>query len=142
MPKGGLPYPGGIGRPKPKKRKRSARTVAKRAAIHAFNKWVRLRDGACVICGATEPLNAGHFLSATRDNTRFDEDNVHCQCVSCNFEHERNPLPYTRWMQGRYGDEFLEDLERRWHTTRVPKYTEQDFRDIANKYKALCKEIE
>jgi len=67
---------------------------------------------------------------------------VHCQCVSCNFKHERNPLPYTQWMERKYGWEFLEDLDRKWRAVRIPKYTEQDFRDIANHYKALYKELE
>lgn len=86
-----------------KKAKKSDRQklIAKLDTI--FSEFIRLRDCdhqgicKCITCGEFDhwrKVDAGHFI--TRDNmaTRWEEENVHAQCQSCNrfksgkqFEH-------------------------------------------------------
>ncbi len=64
------------------------------AAQEVFNKWVRARDAdlPCVSCGVENPpmtsggqWDAGHFLNrGSHPALRFNEDNCHKQCKSCN----------------------------------------------------------
>ena len=65
-----------------------------KAAQTAFNQWVRARDWdkPCISCGTTNPpmkpggaWDAGHWKSrGSHPELRFDEDNCHKQCKSCN----------------------------------------------------------
>jgi hypothetical protein len=53
------------------------------------NTYVRMRDKekGCVSCGVTligKKFDAGHFLPTTYQFLRFNEDNIHGQCVHCN----------------------------------------------------------
>jgi hypothetical protein len=55
----------------------------------AFNSYIRLRDAAlpCISCGRHHEgsYDAGHYLTTgARPELRFDEANVHRQCVPCN----------------------------------------------------------
>ncbi len=61
-----------------------------------FSLYIRLRDAdnkgiiTCITCGAkhfwkgTNQVNAGHFMSRKHNATKYDEMNVHGQCVACN----------------------------------------------------------
>ena len=60
-------------------------------------------------------LQVGHFISRDIKQLRWHPKNVAPQCASCNWEHNKNPVPYTLWMIDTYGHEILEMLneERR-----------------------------
>ncbi len=58
-----------------------------------FALYIRLRDimpsgyGKCISCGKIKPfheLDCGHFHGRTHMGTRWDEDNCHAECISCN----------------------------------------------------------
>jgi hypothetical protein len=54
-----------------------------------FNKWINLRDKGlpCISCDKpiTGRVNASHFWNANNHyNVRFNEDNVHSSCITCN----------------------------------------------------------
>ncbi len=60
-----------------------------RQAQTAFNAWIRERDSLrpCISCNRDHDgaWDAGHYLSTgARPELRFDEENVHRQCVPCN----------------------------------------------------------
>lgn len=57
----------------------------KKKADIVFSKWIRARDKACFTCGSRENLQCGHFISRGKNITRYDEENCHAQCVSCNI---------------------------------------------------------
>jgi len=121
--------------------KRNKRKSAKNAAIKAFNKFIVLRDKRCVTCGKTTDLTCSHLISVTAgDYLRFSELNCWAQCRGCNYKHEYYPEDYTRWFVQRSGYatyEYLCDLKKE-----IVKYTEADYRRIAEEYKAKCEELE
>ena len=72
---------------------------------------------ACCTCGDIHEykgqrklLNGGHFIAGKRDAIRFDERNIHPQCVACN---KRGGMPeaYARFMLSMYGQETIDELE-------------------------------
>jgi hypothetical protein len=58
-----------------------------------FSAFIRLRDAGkdgmckCITCGRShhwKEMDAGHFITRNHKATKFDEKNVHAQCVACN----------------------------------------------------------
>jgi len=101
-----------------KERKQRLITLAewKRKLQTVFNKYIRLRDEkqGCISCG--KPLrgkyDAGHFYSVgSTPNLRFDERNVHGQCVPCNQYKHGNLIAYREGLIQRIGLESFEQLE-------------------------------
>jgi len=81
------------------------------------NKFIRLRDKdqPCISC--EKPLNtkfdAGHFYPAgSYKNLRFNEDNIHGQCVACNQHRHGNLLEYRPRLIKRIGQDRTDELDR------------------------------
>lgn len=81
----------------------------------AFNAWVRERDRArpCVSCGTLRAAwDAGHYLSTgARPELRFDEANVHKQCVQCNHNKSGNTVLFRLELIRRIGQAEVDRLE-------------------------------
>jgi len=109
----------------------------------SFNRFIRLRDESkgCVSCGVSligKKFDAGHFYNANNHwSLRFDEANVHAQCVKCNRDLHGNLLEYRQRIVERIGAKELERLEMEASATR--KYTRDELRDIDQKYRLRCK---
>lgn len=80
-----------------------------------FNKYIRLRDigKPCISCN--NPLigkyDAGHYFSVgAYPNLRFNEDNVHGQCVACNQHKHGNGNEYSLMLPIRIGQERFDNL--------------------------------
>ena len=117
-----------------------SRKSAKAAAIKAFNRYIVLRDRRCVTCDKTEHLTCSHLISVTAgDYMRFLQINSHCQCRGCNFKHEYKPEDYTRWFLQHYGVDEYEQLCLLKNEIR--KYTTEEFRTIATRYKLECEAL-
>lgn len=98
-----------------------------------FSEYIRRRDAvngyaSCFTCGTARPwkeMHAGHYVNRDRMNTRWEEQNVHVQCPSCNTFHEGRKPEYTLFLQGRYGPDIIEKLVRagkqvkRWDATQL-----------------------
>lgn len=72
----------------------ASKDLAKKKADRYFSQYIRLRDSkngraVCCTCGvSTIQFDAGHFISRSYESTRYDEQNAHAQCLSCNrFKH-------------------------------------------------------
>jgi len=109
-----------------------------------FNAYIRARDKhkTCVSCD--KPLgskfDAGHYYSAGGfGSVRFNELNVHGQCVYCNQHLHANLLNYQIGIEQRIGGEALIELHEQAH--QVKKYTREELRDIIEIYKRKIKEI-
>lgn len=106
-----------------------------------FNKWIRKRDEGlpCISCGnMTAKRDAGHFFSVGNyPSVRFDEDNVHSQCVHCNQFRGGNIHEYKRWLTLLIGQERINALEKRAHENR--KYSIPEIKEMIEKYKNLLK---
>lgn len=115
-----------------------------------FNKFIRLRDagGRCISC--QNPLrdhhginghlfDAGHYRSVGAcPELRFNEDNVHAQCVKCNRELSGNAVDYRIGLIKKIGLARVESLEEN-HPQK--KYNIEDLKQIIATYKAKCKEL-
>ena len=81
-----------------------------------FNKFIRARDASmpCISCNRhhTGSYDAGHYLSVGAcPELRFDEANVHKQCVPCNQYKSGNVVLFRQALIGRIGIDALERLE-------------------------------
>jgi len=97
-----------------------------------FSQYIRKRDKyICFTCGKQCDVTnsqAGHYLSRRYTAIKYDERNVHCQCVRCNVMEHGNPIEYQRNLKARYYKELpdeLYDLKNVYADHSVPWYEEQ-----------------
>ena len=86
----------------------------KNKAIRIFNAWIRKRDAGkpCISCGNPKTLQAGHFYSAGKfTHMRFNEDNVHGQCLKCNYYEQQSDTYYRHNLIMKIGRERVERLD-------------------------------
>ena len=126
-----------------KEKLETVQSLTKKAQTY-FNAYIRARDKhkTCVSCD--KPLgskfDAGHYYSAGGfGSVRFNELNVHGQCVYCNQHLHANLLNYQIGIEQRIGGEALIELHEQAH--QVKKYTREELRDIIEIYKRKIKEI-
>ncbi|EJD1130360.1 recombination protein NinG, partial [Escherichia coli] len=82
-------------------------------AVHAFIRE-RDRDLPCISCGTltSAQWDAGHYrTTAAAPQLRFDERNIHKQCVVCNQHKSGNLVPYRVELISRIGQEAVEEIE-------------------------------
>lgn len=116
-----------------------------REAQDAFNACIRARDfdERCISCGklaaAWGSWDAGHYLTVgARPELRFNEDNVHRQCVRCNQHLHGNLVLYRIGLIARRGLAVVEALEGPHPPA---KYTVDDLRRIRDTYRAKAREL-
>lgn len=82
------------------------------------NEYVRARDpNICISCGVTHSSawQAGHYISVGANGTlRFNEDNIHKQCIQCNIFKGSNATAYRIGLLEKIGVARVEALEA-WH---------------------------
>ena len=86
----------------------------RKLAGEKFRKFIRERDKdkRCISCGTGSPEQAGHFYSAGHyPSLEFNEDNVHGQCVHCNYYEHANLILYRINLVKKIGIERVEQLE-------------------------------
>lgn len=113
-------------------------STLKAKAIRVFNAWIRKRDEGkpCISCGKYSTLQAGHFKSAGRANhLRFNEDNVHGQCVHCNYFEQQSDTLYRKNLIEKIGIERVEKLDQLAAIKAPQKDDRFLFIDIIEKYK-------
>jgi len=101
-----------------------------------FSKYIRARDkNICYTCG-NPGQHAGHYVPQSKGNAlRFDERNVHCQCISCNSFQRGNLVKYALRLEKDYGNGILQELDRIKNTVYKPTRDELE-KKIAH-YKAV-----
>jgi hypothetical protein len=96
--------------------------------------WVRKRDkGVCFTCGKRfdiKECNAGHFVH--KDCLDFDERNINCQCVRCNFRLHGNTTKYAEHLIKKYGSGTIKELNRLGDKIRI--FKKKELEDIIKKY--------
>lgn len=120
----------------PEKLRKKTPAQLKKLADKVFSEYVRQRDrGTCISCGTQKPwkeMQAGHFVSRRHLATRWDEWNVHCQCVSCNVFLKGNMVRYAVALREKHGDNIIEILDKQ---SRISKpYKKADLLEIILKY--------
>jgi len=129
---------------KEKKEKLKTRTQWLKEAQTEFNKFIRLRDekDPCISCGRHHKgqYQAGHYRTVGGNpELRFEELNVHKQCSACNNHLSGNIVEYRINLLKKIGQECLDFLEGPHQPL---KLTIDQIKEIRQKYKGKCKEIE
>ena len=104
-------------------------------AQKAFNTFIRNRDKehGCISCETGQVENAGHYLSqGNHSKVRFDENNVHGQCIRCNKYLHGNLINYRINLVKKIGASAVEYLEN--NGKGVKKWTREELNDIIKKY--------
>lgn len=107
-----------------------------------FNTYIRLRDKGkkCISCDEwlLGKYDAGHYYSAGNYSfLRFNEDNVHGQCVHCNQHLHGNLIEYSKKLEKRIGKERYNELETNRHRKLLlPK---EEILELITKYKLKIK---
>jgi hypothetical protein len=109
-----------------------------------FNKYINLRDKGLPCCSCGKPIkgrvNASHFWNANNHhNVRFDEDNVHSSCITCNQFLSGNLLEYRTRLCSKIGQRRFDELEEKRHVTK--KWTADELKEIIKKYKDLVRDM-
>lgn len=109
-----------------------------------FNTFIRTRDlkRGCVSCEITlegKKFDAGHFWASTYEGIRFNEKNVHGQCVHCNQHKRSNAHEYRLRILNRITKEDLQWLEDHRHDPL--KLTIPEIKDLIDLYKQKTKDL-
>lgn len=120
------------------------KTVLKELAQKLFNQFIRLRDKdlACISCGTRNDIqyHAGHYKPAGGFSyLRFDENNVHKQCVRCNSHLAGNLNNYRPALIEKIG---LAEVERLEQPNQIKSWTVEELQEIITKYRAKIKELQ
>lgn len=92
-----------------------------------FQMVIRYRDNfTCITCGRKFPrgerkeCHAGHFISRGVYATRWDEENVNCQCAGCNLKQSLADVEviheYEKKLKQKYGDNVVDRLLQKKHS--------------------------
>ncbi len=105
------------------RRKDTTITTLKKRLWKIFSIYIRMRDciqttgttthGKCCTCERDYPigkLQAGHFIPGREDSILFDPACVHAQCYRCNVQRSGEWVKYFRFMEKKYGREFIFEL--------------------------------
>lgn len=134
---------------KSEKRQSSSLSVLTERLDKVFSRYVRLRDAMpsgtfrCISCGKIKPIgqaDAGHFYSRRHMATRFDEDNVHCECRSCNRFSADHIISYRENLIRKIGEQRFLLLEVKAHETR--KWSHFELEQLIKYYRALVEKLQ
>lgn len=103
---------------------------------------VRLRDGQCVLCHATERLQCGHMFGRRSHGARWDlerDGNTHTQCAGCNQRHNYDPNRYFSWFRDWHGEKAFNELYKRWSAGR--KYSRLELIQLVKEYEIKLEEM-
>lgn len=109
-----------------------------------FNTYIRMRDKGkpCISCNKpiTGKTDAGHFYSVGGyPALRFNEDNVHSQCINCNQFNHGNIHEYTINLPKRIGQERFDYLVSIRES--VMKYSIDELKEMLKIYKLKIKQL-
>lgn len=112
-------------------------------AQQAVNAFIRERDRdlPCISCGTltSAQFDAGHYrTTAAAPQLRFDERNIHKQCVVCNQHKSGNLVPYRAELIRRIGIEQVEDIESNHNRHR---WTIDECKAIKAEYQQKLKDL-
>lgn len=109
-----------------------------------FNSYIRKRDKnkGCISCGCSligRKFDAGHYRSVgSSPHLRFNENNVHGQCVPCNRNQHGNIVEYRKGLIKRIGLDELLKIEYN-HTTE--KLSIPEIKEKITEYKEKVRQL-
>ena len=140
---------------KPKKKKKTTITQAKKKAWTVFSRYIRKRGAwqlpsgqwvnYCVTCREQRPitgvgcLQAGHFIAGRGNAVLYNETCVHPQCYVCNVRKSGMWVEYDEFMRETYGDDETDVIKRLRFA--VHKRSVLDHQDVEAYFKKKLEEI-
>ena len=103
---------------------------------------------SCVTCGQVlrcDKANGGHFIPRGCMPLRWDEKNVHCQCVACNLWKNGSYIEYSQWFLKQYGEQIFDryvDTYRKWRTGKIPALKIGELRLVYDRLLKQGRELE
>ena len=97
-----------------KKYKGKSISYLKKKATPIFNAYIRKRDEGkgCISCDSLTFTNAGHFYPAgSFPSLKYNENNVHGQCVPCNYSLQGNEVEYRKRITQRISQDELDAID-------------------------------
>jgi len=125
-----------------KKKKAPSKTKLKAELDRVFSLYIRHRDSyKCCTCGkeSQEQAQCGHYISRANMNTRWDEENCHCQCVGCNVFKNGNMDEYSLFMINKYGNGALIEMNKR--KNKIKQWTISEIKEQIEIYKKKLSDI-
>ncbi len=125
------------------KKKKSIHQLKRELWKH-FSLYIKLRDKyICFTCGMhckKDRANSGHFYHGKSVESYMDEQNVNCQCISCNMYKSGNLAVYAEKLIERYGVDSIKELSVKRHT--LKKWVRFELENDIEYYKDKIKELE
>ena len=124
-------------------RKPSRKNLIKRLDT-IFSKYIRLRDSdpegycRCSTCGEVHhwtKIQAGHFISRKHYSTRWDEENVHAQCVACNVFRYGEQYKFSLYI----GENLSKELYDK--SRLIVKFTDVEIKEMIDDYNDRIKQF-
>lgn len=115
----------------------------KREFWKVFALYIKKRDKwTCFTCGkrvSGYDAHAGHFTPKSVGGLAlyFHEDNVKCQCASCNLAYQGNQYKFGK----RLGDEKVKELHKYRLENKDLKYEKEDYLRLIEEYKQKYERI-
>jgi hypothetical protein len=117
-----------------------SRTGLVRKLDKVFSLYIRQRlekNGIveCVTCGTKKhwkEVDAGHFCSRRHYSTRWEAQNVHVQCKSCNGFHAGQNYLMGKYIDKTYGEGTADELIKM--SRQIRKFTDQELKDLIERY--------
>lgn len=112
-----------------------------------FSEYIRLRDSMngyfrCISCGQIKPYeqaDCGHYYSRTRMSTRFDEDNCHAECRSCNRFKADHLIGYQKNLISKIGQTKFDLLA--FKANQVKKWSDFELKALIDCYQDKVKQL-
>lgn len=128
----------------PKTAKKPTRSKLVKKLDVLFSQWIRLSNAdetgycICVTCNNKffwKEIQAGHFMSRKHYSTRWDENNVHPQCVACNLYRAGEQYKFSVFL-GQYQAE-----ELYLKSQQLVKFSNVELQEMIDDYAERLKEI-
>ncbi len=124
-------------------------TTLMKAVKDVCHRYIRLRDKGkpCISCGTPwhDEFEAGHYYKAELFSTlKYNEDNIHGQCIRCNRPLEGNLSEYSVGLITRIGSERMKVLNElsSQEKKKNHKWEREELKKIREYYKLKIKELE
>ena len=118
--------------PKKQKKLRASRSTLIKKLDAIVGDIVKKRDGGCVTCpiwrevyksrskpwSGSSILEPGHLFSRVSFSTRWNLNNVFCQCRNCNLLHENDTYAFTKFYLDNFGQKKYDELHALYSGTK------------------------
>jgi len=130
----------------PKTAKKPTRSKLIKKLDVIFSQYIRLsrsdKNGfcTCITCGKkghwkNGGIQAGHFMSRKHYSTRWNEDNVHPQCVACNMFRSGEQYKYSIFLgTDKANDLFLQ-------SQKIVKFANNEIEQMIAEYSEKLKKL-